>query len=855
MKFTKIAKRAMACGLAFALVVSGSGFQSGTASAAKKKKKATTSQTKVSIKVGKTKKLTVKKPSKKVTWSTSNKKIVKITKKSGKKKKTATIKGVKKGSAVITAKYGKTKKKWKVTVKKAAATTNISSVGVDPLDPYCLVVKLKKAAAVNVSDISIALKNYNEGAYNYEPTVKTLTTTDQINYRIYVSSGIFNGRFVKFTLGKKDSKEVQYKKDIVGDTNVNVLKEKDSTFSLHCSEYFSNTIGNVKYTLKEGTLPEGVVINSKRGIIKGIPTVNGTYPVTILATDELGRTGTATVNFIVYDKTVIVCPNSEQSVRLDDYVDARLADTSTNKAGESYYKAFTITPKGGSGSYKYTLAAPDVANVRLSTDVKDSVTGQVTQEAASSTKLYIPFEITEGAHNYTITITDEANPQLTATTTVTVTAVKYFNIKGNAKDVNGAALSGNNLYFIPVGSTSFNDYVNGYAYYKKSSDSDYDYDYDSSDEGDNYYYLYEKSYTATVGTSSTDTTIGKQKGTYAAELAPGEYIVKVRSAADGIDYQMSNTITVGAADAMQDVTAPVRFYSVSGIATYANGSPVTEQYIYFETKDEQFEGDLSFYVKTDNAGAFIASLPANNYVAYVYDEKDQRKYFTTEIAVASADVTLSEFKLTISRYTVSGTASNGTTPLKETTLEFINPDGDYIYTKTDATGAFKVALSGAAAPGITYTIKAYINGSYRTIGTVTVAEADQTGLNLVYSFANEVKDAAALTLDSELNLTSNGNNDMYAKLDVTEDGYYQVRATATSSISDFRYRIYDGDGALQFSEYDTYSSYVTGSVYLNKGKTYIIQVLPRVYDSNKGEYTQVAGTFTLKVSKSTVDVD
>lgn len=854
MKLAKITKRALACGLAFALVVTGTGIQPGTTSAAKKKK-AKSSQTKVSVTVGKTKTLKVKKATKKVKWSTSNKKVVKITKSKGKKKSSAVIKGVKKGSAVITAKYGKKKQQWKVTVK--APVTNIASISVDPLDPQCLVVKLKKAAAVNVSDITIALKNYNEGKYNYEPTVKTLTTTDQITYRIYLSSGIYNGRFVKLTLGKNDSKEVQFKKKIVGDENVNILKEKDSTFSIYCSEYFSNTIGNVKYTIKEGNLPEGVVINSKRGLIKGIATVNGTYPVTLQATDELGRTATATVNFIIYDKTVVVCPNSEQEVRLDDYVETRLADTATNKAGETYYKAFTISPKGGSGSYRYTLAAPDIANVRLSTDVKDATTGQVTQVAGSSTKLYIPFEITEGDHVYTITITDEVNPQITATTAVTVKAVKYYNIKGNAKDVNGAPLTGNALYFIPANAESFSEYINGYTYYKKDTTGtvayDYDYDYDDGFEGDSYYRLYKMYRTASVGSSSTDTTIGKQKGTYSAELPAGQYIVKVDSEADGIYYQMSDLVTVGTADAMQDVVAPVRFFSVSGIATYANGSPVTEQYIYFETKDEQYEGDsdMNFSVKTDKTGAFIASLPANNYVAYILDEKGQRKYFTSDVAVADADVTLQGFALPISRYTVSGTVNNGTdgtTPLKNTTLKFINPEGDSISVETDATGLFKVALSGAAAPGITYTIKAYINGAYRTVGTVVVAEADIPAVNLVYSFANEVKDATAVSLDSDLALTSNGNNDMFAKLDVTESGSYQVRVNATAPISEFAFYVYDSNGQIEYSGYNDYSSYVSGTPYLSKG-TYYIQIVP------KSNNAQVSGTFTLKVTKSTYSYD
>ena len=71
MKLTKMTKRIMACGLAFSMVMAGSSLDSITASAAKSAK---LSKSKVSVAVGKTQKLTVKNATKKVKWSTSNKK-------------------------------------------------------------------------------------------------------------------------------------------------------------------------------------------------------------------------------------------------------------------------------------------------------------------------------------------------------------------------------------------------------------------------------------------------------------------------------------------------------------------------------------------------------------------------------------------------------------------------------------------------------------------------------------------------------------------------------------------------------------------------------------------------------------
>lgn len=90
-------------------------------SADAKAKKPKLSRTKVSVTVGKTKKVTVKN-AKKVTWKVTKKaaKIVKLTKKS---KKGATIKGLKKGTAKISVqmKNGKKKVKKAITVKVSSA--------------------------------------------------------------------------------------------------------------------------------------------------------------------------------------------------------------------------------------------------------------------------------------------------------------------------------------------------------------------------------------------------------------------------------------------------------------------------------------------------------------------------------------------------------------------------------------------------------------------------------------------------------------------------------------------------------------------------------------------------------------
>ena len=116
-----VAKTAHAKGLALLLAAGMLVSQMSGVSADAKAKKPKLSRTKVSVTVGKTKRVTVKN-AKKVTWKVTKKaaKIVKLTKKS---KKGATIKGLKKGTAKISVqmKNGKKKVKKTITVKVSSA--------------------------------------------------------------------------------------------------------------------------------------------------------------------------------------------------------------------------------------------------------------------------------------------------------------------------------------------------------------------------------------------------------------------------------------------------------------------------------------------------------------------------------------------------------------------------------------------------------------------------------------------------------------------------------------------------------------------------------------------------------------
>lgn len=113
--------RASAAALAFCLLATAAPVANVDAAAKTKLNKK-----KITIKVGKTKKLKIKNlKGKKVKWKTSNKSVVKI--KKTKKKTVVQLKGKKAGTATITARIGKKKYKCKVTVK--AAKGNSSNKG------------------------------------------------------------------------------------------------------------------------------------------------------------------------------------------------------------------------------------------------------------------------------------------------------------------------------------------------------------------------------------------------------------------------------------------------------------------------------------------------------------------------------------------------------------------------------------------------------------------------------------------------------------------------------------------------------------------------------------------------------
>lgn len=849
MKLKDFTKRVFALGLTLSLVVTGSGISADTASAAKKPK---LSKSKLTITAGKTATLSVKNANKKVKWSTSKKKVVKIGKASGAKKDKVTLQAVKKGKAVITAKVGKKKLKCKITVKKPVP--NFKSVSVDNFDSKCLVLKLKKKdASIKVTDLSVVTRVESSGAYNRKINVQKVVAVNKKQYRVYLQNGVPNGEYVQITSGVSKA-STQYKRPFyVVDDEVNCLVEKGETVDVNLAEEgcFGNSIGGIKFSVSKGKLPEGLTLDAKAGDIKGIPTTVGNTAVTFTAKDELGRKAKLAVNFGVYDNTAITVGNQSKEIAwgrdMKEKAAAQVAANATtfdaDKNSSSYYAAnYTIAPKGGSGNYTFTLDTPDNADVRLSTDeVSDDAAKTVTKKNAQSTTLRIPYSITTGTHTYKVTVTDVMDANRSCVATVTVNVVPYYNLTGIVKSSNGLPITGATVALIPSKAVPADSTVQG----------------DRSDVAKTRVYT---DVTVSKGNGSG----GAEVGVYDVEVPADTYTVKV---AGDVTYQMTKTVKVAKKDTIATVSVPERFYAVSANATYSNkANKLENKRVYFESLNNQYESYGGDFATTTNAeGSYNIALPANTYVSYIVDEKGNRKYFGKKFTVTNKDLVLASMQASIARYSLEGIAFNGTAvdaqtqfadKISDATLEIYNDKGICVaQPDTDERGYYKVFLEGNA----TYTVKVDFAGARRTLGSVTVAQDNQKDVNLTYAVATDIAGAvayAAAPLATESILNSVGGNDLVWSFAPAETAQYNlIVSTAVNNGADValldsnmqlirRTENYDVEATTQIKQTKI-------SAALEANKTYYIKVMPYGMNDNKYDYTpQAQGEVKLAIAKA-----
>lgn len=839
MKSRNFMKSGVAIGLALSMVA-GSAVDMGTIHAAAKPK---LNKKKLSVTKGDTATLTVKKAKKKVKWSTSKKKIVKITKVSGKKKSQAVIKGVKPGKAVVTAKVGKKKLTCKVTVKKPV--DNFKTTAVDIFDQNCVELTLNKADAkhpVTEANLSVTTKKEKSAPYNKANVVTKVTKVSSTKYRVYLQDSLSNGDFVQLKSGVSTA-ESQVKLPLYAKEDIVYLSyEKGSTVNVNLGDYVANAIGATKVSFDKGsTLPDGLTLDSKFTTIKGIPTTAGNTSLKATVKDELGRKATLNVVFGIYDETVISAEDLTEEIHVTDAVREQINKYDEgNKAAldedKEYYTSYTIAPKGGSGTYKFTLETPDDANVRLSTDsYANDAAKTLTQKSASSTELKVPYSLlkADGTHTYKVTATDVVDPTRTYSSTITIKVDSYHKLSGVVKSSNGQRITGTTVTVIPEKASSINE---------------------------------------AVKSEINLSTVGQLKGGdlpgYEVEVPAGNYIVKVQG---DVNYQMNGTIKVGKENTIANVTVPAKFYSVSAMATYANkDNKLKNKTVYFEAKNSKFE-NISFTTETDEEGNYNIALPTNTYYAYIKDEKGNRKYFGSTINVKDRDLILNSMAASISRYCVEGVIYNGTSTdatinmadaICGADLYFYKPNGEVITASTKDNGSYKVYLEADT----TYVVRVYFGGALRTLGALSVAQENLAGANLTYNSDTEVataKEYLATTLGTEDVLNSTGANDLVWKFTPSEAGLYKFRSTTALNKGKKIY-VYDenkqviatysdrenvNDMDVVDEDEDGYNvkyntNYAVAT--LEAGKVYFVKVVP---NAKNGDTAQGTGDVYLTIDK------
>ena len=133
--------------------------------------------------------------------------------------------------------------------------------------------------------------------------------------------------------------------------------------------------GAATWSVTTGLLPAGMALDPSTGVLSGTPTVVGTFPFTVTATDSLGCTGSVAVTLVVGCPTITVNP----ATLVAAFEDQAYAATLTQTGGGAGTTTFAVTAgalptgvtlaPGGAlagtaavpGTYTFTVTATDAA--------------------------------------------------------------------------------------------------------------------------------------------------------------------------------------------------------------------------------------------------------------------------------------------------------------------------------------------------------------------------------------------------------------------------------------------------------------------------------------------------------------
>ena len=396
-------------------------------------------KTKSTMTVGKkqTLKATVtpkKASSKAVVWKSSNTKVATVTSK-------GVVKAKKAGTVTITAtaKDGSGKKATcKVTVKKK--TVNPAPITPTPVEPVVIKsltilgnadiqVVLSAKQALKASDFTVSSKVNGYGKYVRKCVLDSVTTTDQITYRIHLNRQdvLFNSNMVQVSVSKlKTSKEAVYRKaaSTITTSEVKIFAKGDGFNTKKDVTYYKPDISGLA-VITVGELPPGVSYkevqtgsNSNYLEFTGVFTASGIYTTKIDVVDELGNKIHHTITWKIWDAQTIVAEDIIQYGYLQN------PDAAAGKPDGAYTSKSDaqILPRGGSSTYTYEVVSK--ADCMELTPDGFYAYGTIDTRQA-------------GTYSMKVKITDKKDSAIFTYCTVTFVITKGIRVKGTFVDLDG----------------------------------------------------------------------------------------------------------------------------------------------------------------------------------------------------------------------------------------------------------------------------------------------------------------------------------------------------------------------------------------------------------------------------------
>ena len=307
-------------------------------------KKVTLNKKNLDLAVGASEKLSAKvnapkKSYKAVKWTSSNEKVVKVSNK-------GVVSAVGEGTAkvTVTALDG-SKKKATCTV---AVWNGIKDVQLNnPRNNYYVdsyKVVLDTPIALTKDSFVVKSKVRAEGTYNRELEVEKVFTNDNLNYTIFTKNSVEMGEFVQVSVPSLKGKNAVELQALADGYEYRQLVSGVVGDEINTGVGFKNLVGYETVSVASGNLPAGLAIEKYTNNIKGkVAAVAENQVVNFTGTDELGRTASSKVNFLIGDKNKVVAENKT------------IGDQANALIYPHEYIGSYINVEGGSGEYRATL--------------------------------------------------------------------------------------------------------------------------------------------------------------------------------------------------------------------------------------------------------------------------------------------------------------------------------------------------------------------------------------------------------------------------------------------------------------------------------------------------------------------